>query len=43
MTFEEFVSIIENTSIELYSSEWDQLKEAFNKWKEKNENSCKGD
>ena len=43
MSFEEFVSIIENTSIELYHSEWDQLKEAFNEWKEKNENSCKED
>ena len=35
MTFEEFVSIIENTSIELYRSEWDQLEEAFNEWKAK--------
>lgn len=37
MTLEEFISIIENTSIELYTSEWDELEIAFNKWKEKQE------
>ena len=39
MTYEEFVSIIENTSIELYYSEWDQLEEAFNEWSKKQSTS----
>ena len=34
MTWDEFESIIDNTSIELYSSEWHELEKAFNEWKE---------
>ena len=34
MTLEEFMSIVGSTSIELYTSEWDELEIAFNKWKE---------
>ena len=37
MTWDEFESIIDNTTIELYSSEWNQLQKAFNTWKEKKE------
>lgn len=37
MTLEEFISIIESTSIELYTSEWDELEIEFNKWKENRE------
>ena len=37
MTLEEFISIIENTSIELYTSEWDELEIEFNKYKENRE------
>jgi hypothetical protein len=33
MNWEEFAAIIEQTSIELYSSEWDQLREVFEQWK----------
>ena len=33
MTFEQFITIINATSIELYSSEYDELEKAFNNWK----------
>lgn len=38
MTFEEFVAIIQSTSIELFGSEWIELEMAFTRWKEKQEN-----
>lgn len=37
MNWNEFESIIDNTSIELYSTEWHELEKAFNKWKENKE------
>lgn len=37
MTLEEFISIVESTSIELYNSEWGELETAFNQWKEQQE------
>ena len=37
MTWDEFESIIDSTTIELYSSEWKELEIQFNKWKEKKE------
>ena len=35
MTWDEFESIIDSTTIELYSTEWHDLKKAFEEWKEK--------
>jgi len=37
MTFKEFESIIDSTSIELYSSEWEQLEKAFKEWESNRE------
>jgi hypothetical protein len=37
MNWDEFESIIDSTTIGLYSSEWHELEKAFNKWKENNE------
>ena len=37
MNWNEFESIIDSTTIELYSSEWKELEKAFNKWKEDKE------
>jgi hypothetical protein len=35
MEWDEFESIIDSTSIKLYSTEWYELEKAFNEWKEK--------
>jgi hypothetical protein len=32
ITIEEILNVIDNTSIELYNSEWDELKVAFEKF-----------
>ena len=32
MSWAEYASIIESTSIELFTSEWEELEKAFNKW-----------
>lgn len=35
MNWEEYASIIESTSIELFTSEWEQLEKAFKEWESK--------
>jgi len=37
MTWDEFESIIDSTSIKLYSSEWEQLEKAFKEWESNRE------
>lgn len=37
MNWEEYASIIESTSIELFTSEWEQLEKAFKEWESNRE------